>query len=621
MNKNSNKNWSLIICLVLAIGTFIIYYQAHSFEFVNYDDNIYVYANPNIQAGIIFKAVKWAFTAGYADNWHPLTWLSHMLDWRLFGANAGGHHIVNLIFHIANTLLLFFVLRKMTNAIWPSAFVAALFVLHPLHVESVAWVSERKDVLSTFFWLLTMWAYVRFVSRPKISSYLWMVIFFALGLMAKPMLVTLPFVLLLLDYWPLDRLGPANNPNSRKTGAKYSLSYLLIEKIPLFVLALASCIVTFIVQKKGGAIHSGENYNVFIRLANASVSYLQYIIKMIWPSRLAFFYPHPGSSISVPYAVISAVLLLAVTIIILRFAKNHRYLVTGWFWYLGTLVPVIGLVQVGIQAFADRYSYITLIGLFVIIAWGLAELFEKWAHRRIVLWTASLMVLSTLAVCTYFQTRYWQDSITLYQHALKVTENNCRAHLSLAKAMLKQNRIKEAIQHNNEVLKIKPDDTEAINNLGLDFDKAGKTDEAIGYYKKAIEVDPCDVEAYLNLGSVFIDKGEFGNAVSFFSKALQISPDSLEIRFNLGLALVNSGKFEEAVKIYEEVLRNQPRSAFAHNDFGILLFRQGKFDDAIAHLNQAIRIDPDYAIARDNLNIVLAEKQKFQNKNTKNIKK
>ena len=279
-------------------------------------------------------------------NWHPLTWLSHMLDWQLFGPNAGGHHLTNLIFHIANTLLLFIVLKQMTHRLWPSAFVAALFALHPLHVESVAWVAERKDVLSTFFWMLTMWAYVRFVSHPKITRYLLVVVFFALGLMAKPMLVTLPFVLLLLDYWPLDRLSPKR----RKAGSKYSLSYLLIEKVPLFAMVLASCIVTFICQKKGGAMHAGENYSFPIRLANASISYLQYIIKMIWPARLAVFYPHPGQNVSILYAVISAALLLAVTILILRFATNRRYLVTGWFWYLGTLVPVIGLVQVGAQA-------------------------------------------------------------------------------------------------------------------------------------------------------------------------------------------------------------------------------------------------------------------------------
>ena len=386
MSGNSNKNGSLLICLTLILTTLAVFYQVCTYDFVNFDDAEYIYENPNIQAGITPEAIKWAFTTGRANNWHPLTWLSHMLDWQLFGPNPGGHHLTNLIFHIANTLLLFVVLKQMTGAIWPSAFVAALFALHPLHVESVAWVAERKDVLSTFFWILTMWAYVRYVRRPKIVSYLLVVVFFVLGLISKPMLVTLPFVLLLLDYWPLDRLNPKRPKVS-----------LLIEKVPLFVMVLASCIVTFIVQSKSGAMLSGKSYSLLIRLANAFISYLQYITKMIWPVRLTMFYPHPGPNVSILYGIISAVFLLVVTIFIFQFAANRRYLVTGWFWYLGTLVPVIGLVQVGDQAMADRYSYITLTGLFIIIAWGLPELLGKWPHRKVVLWMCSLIVLFALA--------------------------------------------------------------------------------------------------------------------------------------------------------------------------------------------------------------------------------
>ena len=296
MNNLITKYRGFLICLALALITFAVFYQVHGFAFVNYDDPDYVYKNPHIQAGITPETIKWALTTGYAANWHPVTWLSHTLDWQMFGSNAGGHHLVSLAFHIANILLLFFVFRKMTNAIWPSAFVAALFALHPLHVDSVAWVAERKDVLSTFFWLLTMWAYVRFVSRQKISSYLLVVVFFALGLMSKPMLVTLPFVLLLLDYWPLDRLGNPNIAKNKKAGAKYSFAYLFIEKIPLFAMVLISSIVTYIVQKKGGTMRIGDRYDFSIRLANALISYIQYIVKMVWPAKLAMFYPHPGNS-------------------------------------------------------------------------------------------------------------------------------------------------------------------------------------------------------------------------------------------------------------------------------------------------------------------------------------
>jgi len=580
------KHRSFWICLALTLATAAVFYQVCTHDFVNYDDPEYVYENPNIQAGITPKTIKWAFTTGYFSYWHPLTWLSHMLDWQLFGPNPAGHHLTNLILHIANTLLLFIVLKQMTHTLWPSAFVAALFALHPLHVESVAWVAERKDVLGTLFWILTMWAYARFVSRQKITRYLLVVVFLALGLMAKPMLVTLPFVLLLLDYWPLDRLGPTVNPKRQKTGAKYSLSHLLIEKVPLFAMVLTSCVVTFINQKKVGAIHT-EEISFPIRLANASISYLQYINKMIWPARLAFFYQHPGQNLSILYAVISAVLLLAVTILIFRFAKERRYLATGWFWYLGTLVPVIGLVQVGEQALADRYTYITLTGLFIIVAWGIPELLAKLPYRKIVLRTSSLIVLSVLAAVTFLQLRYWKDTITLCQHALKVTENNYIAHCNITQPLIEQNRIEEAIWHSSEALRIKPNYAEAMNSLGVALRQQGRFDAAIALY----------------------------------TRALEIMPKRADIRLNLGSALINIGQLAKAVKEFEKVLLIEPDNALAHNDLAVVLARQGKFDEAIQHLEYAVRLDPDYTTARNNLNIVLAEKQKLQNKAAENTKK
>jgi protein O-mannosyl-transferase len=524
MDKNSNKSWSFLIGLMLLLTTFAVFYQVHSFKFISFDDPYYVFQNPNIQAGITLKTIKWAFTAGYAANWYPLTWFSHMLDWQLFGPNAGGHHLTNLFFHIANTLLLFVVLKQMTDALWPSAFVAALFALHPLHVESVAWVSERKDVLSTFFWMLTMWAYVRFVNRPKITSYLLIVVFLALGLMSKPMLVTLPFVLLLLDYWPLDRMGL----KLKKTDTKCSLFHLLVEKIPLFVEVFASCIVTFIVQKKGGAMTAGEKYSFFIRLANASVSYLQYIIKMIWPAGLTVFYPHPGPNISIPYAVISAVLLLTVTILILRFAANRRYLVTGWFWYLGTLVPVIGLVQIGEQAYADRYSYITLVGLFIIIAWGLSELTSRWRYKKILLASSALLIVSAMAVCTYLQLGYWQNRQVLFQHALDVTRDNYIAHFSIAASLYEQRKLDEAIYHYSEAIRIKPRYSRAFNGLGFTLYKTGRIDDAIYYYEKALQISPQYVEAHFNLSTVLITKGRRAEACKHLEEAIRLDPRRVE---------------------------------------------------------------------------------------------
>ena len=546
MDRNLNKNWSFLICLTLILVTLAVFYQVHRFEFVNFDDPDYVYNNQNIQSGITLQSVKWALTTSSAGNWHPLTWLSHMLDWRLYGNNASGHHLTNLVFHIVNTLLLFFVLKKMTDTQWPSAFVAALFALHPLHVESVAWVSERKDVLSTFFWLLTMWAYVRFVGRPKLANYFLIVVFFVLGLMSKPMLVTLPFVLLLLDYWPLNRalFGQAIDKTNRQKNKKHidnrfqrrTLLYLIREKIPLFALSAASSTVTFFAQRNSEAVVTLSTFPVKYRFLNAFISYAEYIEKMFWPAKLAFFYPNLGQGVSPAYAVISAALLLAVTIAILLFAKNHRYLFTGWFWYIGTLVPFIGLVQVGSQALADRYTYITLTGLFIIIVWGLPELLEKWPHRKITLRLSSLIVLSVLAVLSYLQTQHWKDSIVLCQHAIEVTKDNFVANAGIATKLLKQGRIEESIRHYSEAVRIQPDNITALNGLGTALCYAQRVDEAVVYYKRAIEMQPENIFAHNNLGIALCWQGKFDEAITHFNQALRLDPQSEETKNNLILA-------------------------------------------------------------------------------------
>ncbi|MBN1391982.1 MAG: tetratricopeptide repeat protein [Sedimentisphaerales bacterium] len=621
MDNILNKYRSFWVCLALTLATIAVYGQVCTYDFVNYDDQIYVYENTNIQSGITLKAVKWAFTTSQTGHWQPLTWLTLMADWQLHKSWAGGYHLTNLIFHIANTLLLFVVLKQMTHRIWPSAFVAALFALHPLHVESVAWVSERKDVLSTFFWILTMWAYVRFANRPKITSYFLVIAFFALGLMAKPMLVTLPFVLLLLDYWPLERLSP----KQERAGSKHSLSSLLIEKVPLFAMTLASCTVTFIDQNKAGAVHTGGNYDLYIRLANASISYLQYIIKMIWLSHLAMFYPYPGKNISISDAEIAFILLLVVTIVVFRFAASHRYLVTGWFWYLGTLVPVIGFVQAGQQAYADRYSYIPLTGLFIIIAWGLPELLAKWQHYKIALWVSTLMMLSALALGTYNQQRYWKNSITLCEHALKVTDNNYEAHFCMAAMLLKQNRIDESIQHSIESLRITPINSRALNNLGVALYKTERTDEAIACYEKALEINPSYADANINLAVAFETKGDiteavrryrsvletkdtilthknigytlmklsrFEEAIAEYNKALLATPDDPDVLNELGYSLSQIGKFDEAIKCYTEVIRLTPNSFEAHCYLGGILIQKGRINEAITHFEDALRLKP-----------------------------
>ncbi len=584
MDNIITKYRSFWICSTLVLITTAVFFQVCTYDFVNADDPTYIYENPNIKDGITPEAIKWAFTSGYAANWHPLTWLSHVLDWQLFGPKAGGHHLTNLIFHIANTLLLFIVLKQMTHKFWPSVFVAALFALHPLHVESVAWVSERKDVLSTFFWMLTMWAYIRFVTHPKVSRYLLIVVFFALGLMSKPMLVTLPFVLLLLDYWPLDRLSLKYG----ETSSKYSLSHLLTEKIPLFAMALVSCMVTFIVQKKGGAME-WEHYSLPVRLANASISYLQYISKMIWPVHLASFYPHPSQNVSILYAVISAGFLLVVTILVFRFAKKRRYLVVGWLWYLGTLVPVIGLIQVGAQAMADRYTYITLTGLFIIVVWGVPDLLGKWQYKKIVLTLSALLIILAMSVRTYFQVCHWQNSITLFQHDLDVTKDNYVAHFGIAGSLRKQGNLNETIYHCLEAIRIKPKYTKALDCLGIALCEAGRVDEAIGYYKRAIEIDPHFADAKANLALALAAKG-----------------DSAATHINTGRTLALQGNLDGAALHFTQALWLDPNSAQAHYYLGQVLVQVGKTDEAIIHFENALRLKPDWVEPMNNLAWLLA---------------
>jgi len=583
MDRNSNKKLSLLICLTLGLITLAVFYQVYGFRFINFDDSIYIYENPDIQAGIRPETIKWAFTSSYAANWHPLTWLSHMLDWQLFGNNAGGHHLTSLIFHIANTLLLFIVLKQMTSALWKSAFVAALFALHPLHIESVAWVSERKDVLSTFFWLLTIWAYLRYVKQPGVIRYMLTVLTFALGLMSKPMLVTLPFVLLLLDYWPLNRLD-----------SKRSLPRLLIEKIPLFAMSSASCIVTFIIQKKSGAMPTAGSFSFFLLFANASVSYLQYIAKMFWPVRLAIFYPHPGRDVSILYAIVSAAVLLVVTILILRFAKNRRYLVTGWFWYLGTLVPVIGLIQVGEQAMADRYTYITLTGLFIIIAWSLPELFERWRYKKIVLASSAVLVISAVSTYTYFQLRYWRDDLTLFQHALDVTENNYKANYCLAIALCGQGKLDEAIDYCSRAIRIKPDVLQPRMGMGYILRQAGRLDESAQEYQKVLQIKPDDPIALNGLGSTLNQQGKYDQAVKYFTEAVRIKPDFAAAHNNLAYTLALQGNLDKAAIHYKESLRLNPRSAAVNYHLGRVLEQKGKINQAIEHFKEAMRLNPDW---------------------------
>ena len=525
----------LLICLILVLPTLGVYWEVRNFDFVTFDDYTYVAENPNVQSGLSKSGLVWAFTRSHASNWHPVTWLSHMLDCQLFGLNPGMHHLNNLIFHTANTLLLFLVLGRMTGALWRSAFVSALFALHPLHVESVAWVAERKDVLSTLFWMLTMWAYVRYSERPSLTRYLLIFPFFILGLMSKPMLVTLPFVLLLMDYWPLGRLQSTLPEKGGKLKTpKLAVLRLIAEKIPLFVLVALLSVVTFLAQEE--AVQSLDNFHLKARIANGLVSYAAYIRKMFWPNDLSIFYPYP-QTLQLWQATASGFFLITMTILFVRMGKRRPFILVGWLWYLGTLFPVIGLVQVGTHAMADRYTYIPLIGLFIMIAWGIPDLLGNWLYRKQVLRISAGLLLVILAVCTWLQVRYWKDSIVLFTHAIDVTDDNWMAHNNIGFPLVQQGRNIEAIAHFSKAVRIKPDYAEAHVNLANSYGLEGRFEEAKQHFFDAIRINPDLADAYMNLGVIFARQGNLDKAINHFAAALRVNPDDATTRLYLNRAL------------------------------------------------------------------------------------
>ncbi|MCP4107716.1 MAG: tetratricopeptide repeat protein [Desulfobacteraceae bacterium] len=508
-----NLRSELFVCLFLVTAVLAVYGQTRNHSFVSYDDGQYVAENPYVQAGITVEGIAWAFTATHASNWHPLTWLSHMADVHFYGIRPGQHHLTNVLFHIVNTLLLFFIFKKMTGKIWQSGFVAALFGLHPLHAESVAWVSERKDVLSTFFWMLTVLSYIKYTEHPGIKKYLPVFVFFAMGLMAKPMVVTLPFVLLLLDYWPLRRLSIVGCRLSiEKISSQSSIinrqSSIFLEKIPLLLLSAGSCFVTVFAQK--GAASSLEVLPLNIRIANALISYVSYIGKMIWPCNLSFMYPHMRI---IPWhqAALSCLFLVSVTFFVVWHMKQKPCLIVGWMWYLGTLVPVIGVVQVGIQAMADRYTYVPLIGLFIMMAWGLETKNHEKGVSSFKFQVSSfkfqassfkfliLAYFSVLMASTWIQAQHWKNSVTLYEHAINVTDNNEVAHYNLGNVLLRQRKLDKAITHLSEALRLNPENSRGYNDLGAALFYKGNRDEGVAHFRKALQIKPDFVEAHNNL--------------------------------------------------------------------------------------------------------------------------
>lgn len=580
MDKTPNKYLAFLIYAALALATFVAFEQTCRNEFIVLDDPAYVTENPYVKAGITRQSLIWAFTTSHSGNWHSLTWLSHMLDCHLFGLNPFWHHLTNLLFHTASTLLLFWVLKKMTGAVWPAAFVAAAFALHPLHVESVAWVAERKDVLSGFFWILTMAAYTQYAERPGLRSYSLVLLTLCLGLMAKPMLVTLPFVLLLLDYWPLGRLrwrtqkvGQASQqPKSEALHChQCSLTHLIVEKIPLFVVVAVASITTLIVQQSAGAMLWAENLPLNIRIANAPVSYLRYIVKMFYPIHLAVFYPYPKTL----YPDKAVLLLVLVSVLALLWIRRRPWMIVGWFWYVGTLVPVIGLVQVGNQAMADRYTYIPLVGLFIIIAWGARELLAKWRYQRIGLGISAAIVVTAMTVCTRMQVRHWQNDITLLGHAAEVTENNFIIHHIYGDMLARENRFDEAIKQFSEALRINPNDYKAHNGMGQALLKLGKIEKSITHFAAALRIRPDDPWTIHNWGLALLAQGKLDEAIVYFYKVLRIV-DWPDAYCNLGLIYTRQGKYDLAIQNYKEALRIDPDFVPAHEGLKRTLLQQSK---------------------------------------------
>jgi len=681
MRSLSLRHKKILLCLLIALITFLAYLPVKDNGFINYDDEEYVTANKNVQGGLTFRSLQWAFVAMEVGNWHPLTWLSHMVDYDLFGPSPAGHHLTSLLLHIFNSLLLFLVLNRMTHALWRSALVAALFALHPLHVESVAWAAERKDVLSAFFWMLSLGAYAYYAERSSLRRYGLVVAFFVLGLMTKPMVVTLPFVLLLLDYWPLGRFQPARRPGDtdekpggprpalvqkkakrkklnplppekglslqqtlRTPGAVFRM--LVIEKIPLFALTALCSVLTYIAQQKSGTIAALQTYTLMDRLQNAVLSYVRYIFKLCYPVDLAIFYPygvHPFWQIAG-----SALLLTAVVLLVVRFRDRFPHLFVGWFWYLGTLIPVIGIVKVGLQSMADRYTYLPSIGLSVLIVWGVHDLTRKMRRQAVVLGTLAAVVLVLFSAATWNQARQWEDDLTLYRHALKVDADNQVAHFGLGLYYSRQGDLDRAFHHYTEAIRIMPTQPDYLNNiagilnrLGRPEEAAacyrkaialqdnnalphfnyayllacqGKFDEAVPHFQKVLALNPDDMVACIMLADVLSGQRKLDEALQYYSRALQMDPNRGDINFAMGKILALQGKNGEAAVRFRRVIQLNFAHVQAHEALGEILLSEGRIDEAIVHFQEVLRIKPDNPKARKLLNDAIAGKRTLHSK-------
>lgn len=651
-------NGELFVLIGLVAMCVAIYAQAVGFDFINFDDNFYVYDNAFVLSGVNLSSIKWAFTTFHSANWHPVTWLSHMLDASLFGNNPGAHHATNVLLHIVNSFLAFIVFRKMTGCFWKSAIVAALFAVHPAHVESVAWVSERKDVLSTLFWLLTMWTYFHYVEKAEPPAainwletddkklrnkryqkiyYVLTVALFAIGLMSKPMLVTLPFVLLLCDFWALERLKNLRD-----------LKPLIVEKLPLFILAAVSAYVTVIAQRSYGAVQTLEMLSFGTRLLNAVVACAKYVVMLFYPVNLGVGYSY--REVFPWWQISGALLMLAgITAFCVWQRKDRKYLLMGWLWFLGTLVPVIGIVQVGAQSMADRYTYVPYFGLFIMLVWGASELFSRLKLHRIVVAAIAAIVLLALCVLSFKQTSYWQNAGTLYSHTLAAGQGNFIIKHNYCNHLMRENLLGEAEKNCLDSIAENPNFIDSYVTLGVIDVKTGKTEDAVANFKKALEINPNDPviytnlaaplamlgkvdesaqniekaaaiykrsgvnpailnNAYSSLAAAYAAQNKFDKSSEILAHVLQISPENSNIRTNYALSLYFQNKLDEAKLQIEQAIRQTPNQAESYNLLGLILVKQNKRDEAVAQFEKALQLNPNLTEAKDNLKKTKGEK-------------
>lgn len=588
----------IVIGIALSAVIIIIYWQVKEFKFVYYDDEVYVTEKVHVMSGLTWAGVKWAMCSTESGFWHPVTWLSLMADRELFNLNAGGFHWTNVILHIINTLLLFILLRTATGSPLSSASVALLFAIHPLHVESVAWVAQRKDILCTLFGFASLWAYVKYSRSPSGRKYFFVVVFFILGLMSKPMVVTLPFVMLLMDYWPLQRITFSKQTNAENTPAnnpltiKRSFPMLLLEKLPLITLSVTASILAFFTENKAGALTKLENLGIWDRCANAVVSYVKYIAIMFWPVRLAFFYPHP---IKIPPGQIAGAItvIISITLMIIYAYKRRPYLFVGWFWYLGTLLPVIGLIQVGPHALADRYTYVPIIGLFIMLVWGIGDLTKSWKYRRLFLCAIGLSSFISLSILAFLQVGYWRNSVTLFERALEVTKGNYIALNNLGRYYIMNGAIDKGICYIKESIRVKPNSGLAHHNIGAGLYTQGHYEQAIEYLKKAQELRFCAHETAQYLGDSYRLTGRTDEAIAAYYQALTINRRNLSAKYGLALALNEAKRNDEAVKELREILSDNHNNLNVRKKLMTIFLETKKFDLVIAEGQKASAIAPD----------------------------